>query len=64
MTGFHIWTPITAIVVIIMAVIFLMMNDTGKENAITQRCPKCKKRTLRKLKGVFARAQPSSNTFG
>ena len=46
------WTIrfIGAIVFIIIAAVFLMMNDSGKESVITQRCPKCGKRTLRKLK--------------
>jgi predicted RNA-binding Zn-ribbon protein involved in translation (DUF1610 family) len=38
------------IIVVILAALFLLMNDTGKSQAITQICPKCGKRTLRKLK--------------
>ena len=40
---------IGAIVFIIVAGVFLMMNDSGKESVLTQRCPKCGKRALRKL---------------
>jgi predicted RNA-binding Zn-ribbon protein involved in translation (DUF1610 family) len=48
-----------AIVFIIIAAVFLMMNDSGKAEAITQRCPKCGKRTLRKLKKDDARFSTS-----
>ena len=41
---------IYAILACIGAVVVLLMNSSVKEEALTQKCPKCKKRTFHRLK--------------
>lgn len=50
--------PISIVVgvgAVIGAIVVLMMNDLHKDEAITEICPKCGRRTLRRLKGDDAR---------
>lgn len=41
---------IYAVILLVGVPIMLLLNDAGKDEAQTQKCPKCKKRTLHRLK--------------